>query len=71
MSRTPEQQAADFIAANDISPVVAAGIVHNGGVEGPDNVIGLAITLADRSRHRLSSEASKLLPEGYPRWRLD
>lgn len=66
--RTPEQQAADFIAANARSPVIAGAALHVGG-EGPDHVVGVTYTLKDLSKHRLSREAVKLLP-GVPRWDL-
>lgn len=69
MSRAPEQQAADFIAANDRSPVIAGSAIHKGS-EHPDNVVGCTYTLDDHSKHRLGSEACRLLPDGYPKWRL-
>ncbi len=59
--RTPDQQAADFIAANDQSVVVAGRSIGNGGKGG-------YYTLDNGSRHRLGLEAMRLLPEGYPRW---
>ena len=66
MKRTPEQQAADFIAANDRSLVVAASVLHTG----KDVVQGAQYILDDRSKHYLSSAAARLLPDTYPKWRL-
>lgn len=59
MGRTPEQQAADFMRANDASPVVAGrGLPKGGGV----------YRLDDGTSHRLGLAACRLLPSQYPRW---
>ena len=65
MARSPEQQAADFIAANHRSLVVAASVLHTGEFK----VQGAQYILDDRSKHYLSSAAFNLLPDGYPKWR--
>ena len=59
--RTPKQQAADFVAANATSPVVAGRAIGTGGEGG-------CYTLADGRRFRLGLKAMHLLPEGSPRW---
>lgn len=59
--RSPQEQANDFIAANDRSPVIAGRAIGHGGKGG-------VYTLKDLSKHRLGGAAMKLLPDGYPRW---
>lgn len=61
--RSPSVQAADFVRANDRSFVVAGRVLGAGGQ-------GAIYTLEDRTRLRLGAEASKLLPEGYPKWKI-
>ncbi len=65
--RTPQQQANDFIAANDKSPVVYGAVIEP-APNRPGR--GGRYRLADGSSHRLGLEACRLLPEGYPKWRL-
>jgi len=61
------QHAADFVKANDASPVVALATRWRGGADGSVR-IGLDLTLADRSRHYLPQSSLEDLPPGYPRW---
>jgi hypothetical protein len=59
--RTPQQQADDFMAANDKSPVVAGYAIGQGGQGGN-------YTLKDGSKYYVGAAACGLLREGYPRW---
>lgn len=65
--RTPEQQASDFIRANDASPVVSGAVTFR-GEEHPDNATGVRYTLEDNSTHRLGRAAAALVQEPYPKW---
>ncbi len=65
--RTAQQQADDFVAANDRSPVIQGAALE------PDPTKpakGGRYQLADGTWHRLGVEACRILPKGYPRWRL-
>lgn len=57
-----QQQADAFVGANTQSPVVV-------GRDTRAAVLGATYRLADGSRHTISGEAFRLLPEGFPRWR--
>ncbi len=62
--RTPEQQAKDFIEANDKSPVVSGYAIE----PRPEGSKGVVYTLKDQTKHRLGSRACKLVTEPYPIW---
>lgn len=59
--RTTQQQASDFVLANDESLVVAGRAIGGGGKGG-------FYTLANGEVHRIGADAMRMLPEGYPRW---
>jgi hypothetical protein len=59
--RSPQEQADDFMAANDKSPVVAGFAIGQGGQGG-------VYKLKDGTRHRIGAKGCGLLREGYPRW---
>jgi hypothetical protein len=57
-----QQQADAFVQANMRSAVVVGRDMRAAS-------IGATYKLADGSRHTISGEAFRLLPEGYPQWR--
>jgi len=65
--RTAKQQADDFIKANAEHPVISGGVLE----PNPDKPAkGGWYRLSNGAKHRLSVEACRLLPAGYPRWKL-
>lgn len=60
---TDEELVAEFMAANDDSPVVSGAAIGNGGQGG-------VYTLADGRCYVMSGAICRALPEGYPRWKL-
>lgn len=67
MARVPQQQADDFVRANDRSPVVIGSAIE------PDPsrpAQGARYKLDDSTWHRLGAEACAMLPDGYPRWKV-
>ncbi len=55
--------AADFIVANDQSPVIAGHVIeleHGGG----------QYTLDDGRIFRMTAEECRKLPAGYPKWKI-
>lgn len=74
MGRTPQQQAADFVEANDRHPVVAGRVIEARPPRYENNVrvfetTGIRYQTDDGKWHRLGKVAVRLLPTGYPRWR--
>lgn len=64
--RTPQQQADDFVRANDRSPVIIGSAIEPDPRKRPK---GARYKLDDRTWHQLGAEACALLPDGYPRWK--
>ena len=67
MARSAKQQAADFITANDKSPVVS-GYAIESNPHKPSK--GAVYRLKDGSKHRLGVEACALVTGEYPKWDL-
>ena len=59
----PKALARKFVRANDESPVVAGRAIGEGGKGG-------VYTLENGNRYPLTVEACRLLPDGYPKWKL-
>lgn len=65
--RTPQEQADAFVAANAKSPVVVGAALE------PDPnkpAKGARYKLQNGAWHYLGAAACRLLPQGYPRWKL-
>lgn len=54
-------KAADFVTANDQSPVVSGAVFGTGGEGG-------VYTLEDGRHFSLDAAACSALPDGYPKW---
>lgn len=59
--KTPTATAADFMTANDKSPVVSGAVIGAGGQ-------GAVYTLASGDDFRLKAEDLRSMPARYPRW---
>jgi hypothetical protein len=64
----PTVKAAQFMLANDRSPVVSGAAMHK-GEERPENVTGARYTLQDHKSFELSSEDLRSMPREYPKWK--
>lgn len=65
--RTPQQQADDFMAANDRNPVIAGAALEE-NPERPSR--GARYKTTDGKWHYVGASAHKLLRAGYPRWQI-
>lgn len=63
--RNPGEQAANFMSANDKSPVIAGRAIESDPSK-PGK--GGVYTLANGERHRLGLAACRMLSDGYPKW---
>ncbi len=61
--RTAQEQADAFVKANRHNLVIEGGVIGSGGQ-------GARYRTYDGVWHVLCREACKLLPEGFPRWKL-
>lgn len=63
--RTPQEQADEFVRANDASPVIAGAALE----ENPQKPSkGARYKLANGGWHYVGAAAGHLLPDGYPKW---
>lgn len=65
MGRTPQQQADDFVAANNKYGVIAGTAIELNASK-PSK--GCLYKLTDGRWYRLGVKALQLLPEEYPKW---
>jgi hypothetical protein len=63
----PTVKAAQFMLANDKSPVVSGAAMHR-GEERPENVIGCRYSLQNSQSFELSSADLRSMPDSYPKW---
>ena len=65
----PTEKAAEFMAANDASPVVEGAVTFKGG-EHPKNATGARYTLESGRNYVLTSADLRSMPKKYPKWKL-